>query len=410
TIEEAIKRWLEAPSKFELPEPKGQLSPEEIKGAISALTLAVGAIFAPMAKVKITPSDILVGSTLNVGISEIQKFVTSGTHLTIEEALGEAKFGALFSISLKPVIATVGSWIKETQVFQRISRAFRFSRPYKFYYEKIKLPVKAWYTTKVKMPVEKWMIEHWGWYQSRIGKTLAPELADIPEFPYPAPTALFKQEVAWQIAESPKSTALLITKYTGKPEKMLPDWVSEHWIKKVTVTGGATQLLSPEQTVKPVVEPLTKIFIPSIQPTIKETTSLLKPLIGGFVIKAAFRPRIIQELTPSLKAIETESAKIENLTQQFSIPKISIKLKTKALTLQETKFNKTQTILGQFSIPEMEAPSIPKVKIPSKPFKIKSKRKKGKLSPLLYGLGWMISPVMEPQELMKLMFGGKRKK
>lgn len=61
---------------------------------------------------------------------------------------------------------------------------------------------------------------------------IAPGIIDIPEFAEPLPKALIYQEMAWEPAETPKTSALLITKYTGPTGKMTSSWVMEHWLKK----------------------------------------------------------------------------------------------------------------------------------------------------------------------------------
>jgi len=108
-----------------------------------------------------------------------------------------------------------------------------------------------------------------------------------------------------------------------------------------------------------------------------------------------------QTVTPSIKQYEFNMPTAKDIAKQFE--KASEKVVSEINLSQSLKLEQvtTQTFTEHISVP--------KVKIPSEPFKIKSKRKKGKLSPLFYGWGWMISPVMEPPEVMKLMLRGGKK-
>jgi len=133
-------------------------------------------------------------------------------------------------------------------------------------------------------------------------------------------------------------------------------------------------------------------------------SSLLPKLMAPLplMIKAPIHPS--KEIT---KPKEIGIPKAEEIAIQFSAPSISIKASEKLVS--EAKLTQTLTLEQVTTQTFTEQFFIPKFKIPSRPFKIKSKRKKGKLSPLLYGWGWMVSPVMEPPEVMKLMLGGGKK-
>jgi len=75
---------------------------------------------------------------------------------------------------------------------------------------------------------------------------IAPGIVDIPEFSKPLPMELAYQEMAWELAESPKTSAILVTKYSGD---VTEKWAMEHWIagagklatyafKEVTISEG----------------------------------------------------------------------------------------------------------------------------------------------------------------------------
>ena len=102
---------------------------------------------------------------------------------------------------------------------------------------------------------------------------IAPGIVDIPEFAKPLPMELAYQEMAWELAESPKASAFLLTKYSGGVGGKASAWVTEHWLKQVT--GGLSYSL-----VKLELESATPItegsrrgipYIPDISPTLPST-------------------------------------------------------------------------------------------------------------------------------------------
>jgi hypothetical protein len=110
-------------------------------------------------------------------------------------------------------------------------------------------------------------------------------IVDIPDFPEPTAISLFKQQQAWELAESPGTSAYLATKYVGGTGESVSEWVMEHWLKRVT--GGLSYaLVQPELALwKPaagerqlpqlpqleqqpsVISPAVPIFAPSLQPS-----------------------------------------------------------------------------------------------------------------------------------------------
>jgi hypothetical protein len=136
---------------------------------------------------------------------------------------------------------------------------------------------------------------------------LAPGIVDIPEFAKPLAKELMYQEWAWELAESPKMSALLITKYTGETGGRVSSWVSEHWLK--TVTGGLSYVLvkSELEAVKPISE-ASRVGFPYV-PTVGtvKTASTLFPLL---------LPRGLTRLTPEIRVKQPafeESFEIQKL-------------------------------------------------------------------------------------------------
>ncbi|RLG99159.1 hypothetical protein DRO19_03065, partial [Candidatus Bathyarchaeota archaeon] len=73
-----------------------------------------------------------------------------------------------FSKALSWAGGKVGGWIKQTQTYQKLARTIKFSRVYKFYYEKFKVPAKAFYQTKIKLPAERLLYEKSPWLYRRV--------------------------------------------------------------------------------------------------------------------------------------------------------------------------------------------------------------------------------------------------
>jgi len=121
---------------------------------------------------------------------------------------------------------------------------------------------------------------------------LAPGIIDIPEFAKPLAKELMYQEWAWELAEAPKMSALLITKYTGETGGRVSSWVSEHWLK--TVTGGLSYALVRQEleSVKPISN-MSRMGLPytPIVETVK-VAPLLFPLL---------LPKGVTRLTPEIR-------------------------------------------------------------------------------------------------------------
>jgi len=292
----------------------------------------------------------------------------------------------------------IGGWIKQTETYRKIARAVKFSRAYKFYYEKIKVPTKTFVQTRIKLPAQKWLAEHWGWYGKRISGRLAPGIVDIPEFARPTAHSLWKQQLAWELAETPKTSALLITKYAGVGQRTSA-WVSEHWLKKIT--GGLSYAL-----IKPELETLTPIKerpkLPYIPETVETASgqSLIKSILGFSL--AEFTKLFPHSTSKPKKALDhLIKPIIENKTKSILISRSKKKVvgypRTSLSQISETIYPKTnKTLLAPPKKPEFLLP--------------KHKKRRGKRLP--YGFyGWLKVevPVASPERMLKMVTGGRKK-
>lgn len=390
-IEKAIELWLEKPEEIMLV-PKGQRTPEEVLGVIDIATLGLGASFAPLSKTTITVSDIVLGGATGTVVAEISKYVSTGSHLTAEEILTSIRVGAVSAAALKPIFTPLEQkvlpWLKETEIYKQLVRKFKFSEAYKFYYEKFKVSIKAFYQTRIKLPAEKLVYKH---ILRRTPKGLAPQVVDIPEFVKPTAMNLWKQEAAWQIAESPKTSALLLTKYYRPTSKHVSAWVSEHWLKKAT--GGISYaIIKPQlETYIPVKE--RKIpYIPSLE--LKASQITTENIVASSTILSAFH--IFGAKIKSKPIIKQESKVSKITTPKISTKTLSLSLKAPTLSLKTIKAEKTL--------------QIPKPSIPKFEFKLPKPRGRKRKKPIgIYGWIGLEVPVPSAKQILKTIIGGRKK-
>jgi hypothetical protein len=155
------------------------------------------------------------------------------------------------------------------------------------------------------------------------------------------------QEMAWDLAEAPKTSALLISKYSGPVGKEVSSWVAEHWFK--TVTGGLSFALVKSQL--ETIEPIAKSsrmgipFVPSN--SVVKTGSIMFPLLLPQLTKTPFITPEIKPEQPSFEEPYYEIQKMNLLPEipqkretQFTsmvIPKLGTKLTPILTTLLEPK-------------------------------------------------------------------------
>ncbi len=193
-------------------------------------------------------------------------------------------------------------------------------------------------------------------------------------------------------------TGKLTPEAYAKVSKALPS-AFKQTLGGITTEQITKQLITSPKMIKVATDIIGVEYPSSILPKLMAPASLMAK---------AIKPSLVKPKHKGIKMPKQFSIpKAEEIAVQFSAPFTSIK--TSELLESEAKLTQTLKLEQLTTQISTEQVFIPKVKIPSKPFKIKSKRKKGKLSPLLYGWGWMISPVMEPPEVMKLMLGGGKK-
>jgi len=81
---------------------------------------------------------------------------------------GTVSADVLISLLLGETAGKVGGWIKQTKTYKELVRTVKFSRAYRFYYEKFKIPISAFYQTKIKLPVEKFLYKKSPWLYRRV--------------------------------------------------------------------------------------------------------------------------------------------------------------------------------------------------------------------------------------------------
>ena len=345
-----------------------------------------------------SPTSVAIESALTWSTEPFKEFA-----LDPEYAILSASSEILGFITLGEALSwaggKIGGWIRQTETYQKLARTIKFCRVYRFYYEHFKVPAKAFYQTRIKLPAEKLLYKH---ILRRTPKGLAPQVVDIPEFVKPTAMDLWKQEAAWQIAESPKTSALLLTKYYRPTSKHVSAWVSEHWLKKAT--GGISYA-----TVKPQLErfiPIQERKLPYI-PTLELKTSKItsRSIITSSVIFSAFRLpfKTKIESKPVIRQVGKISVKItpkistKTLTQSLEISTPTLKLKTKLSNIQTFKSEKTI--------------EIPPLSLPESEFKLpKPKRRKRKRPIGFYGWIGLEVPVPSARQILKFVLEGGRKK
>lgn len=356
-------------------------------------------------------SGALIESGMTRSTKPIEKYFSKGPEYAVLNISSEVLATILFGKAL----SKAGGWIKQTETFKGLTRTVKFSRAYKFYYERVKLPVKAAYQTKLKLPAERWLARHSEWFAKRAVSKISPGVVDIPEFARPTAKSLWKQQLAWELAESPKTSAMLITKYVGPKSTRVQAWVSEHWLKKIT--GGLSYSLIRQElrTVTEVPERV-KPYLPDVYPTKRMRASNVLASIVGFIPKF--------EITPPLaKKQESKSGK-EKI--HGAIPKVNVTpvqnaktvptIKQKPIVVQQPKYvqapkqkrvsrtYKPINIYRDFSPPKpLLPPKASSFKLP------KPKKRKRKATPAtLYGWVGLEVPVPSAKQILKEIIGGKK--
>jgi hypothetical protein len=204
-------------------------------------------------------------------------------------------------------------------------------------------------------------------------------VVDIPDFPEPTAASLYKQAQAWELAESPGTSAFLATKYVGGTGQRVSEWVMEHWL--VRATGGLSYaLVQPElQTWKPAAEerqlprfpqmeqqsPIVSPIFPIIVPS--------KPSRAEREERVSFPPTLpILPRTPTLPSEKLREEKVKIpafFSRQEAEPiqkatlEISPILEVSPVQVQAAK-TKTAAEILQESPPVMAPPTLQKLRFP----------------------------------------------
>jgi hypothetical protein len=194
----------------------------------------------------------------------------------------------------------------------------------------------------------------------------ASSIVDIPDFPEPTAGSLFKQQQAWELAESPGTSAYLATKYTGGTGQRVSEWVMEHWL--VRATGGLSYaLVQPElQSWKPAAEErqlpqLPKLEQPpaTISPTVPIITPTIQPSkieIPRIDVSPVISPRPEtkegERVLPRVETLPTVLPAQDTITQKEVKPRLTPQVKLidweeKAEQQQQLSITpSTQTLTG----------------------------------------------------------------
>ena len=114
-----------------------------------------------------SPTSVAIESAITWSTEPFQEFVFDPEYAILSassEILGFITFGKALSWAG----GKIGGWIKQTETYQKLARTIKFSRVYKLYYEKLKVPAKAFYQTRIKLPAEKFLYEKSPWLYRRI--------------------------------------------------------------------------------------------------------------------------------------------------------------------------------------------------------------------------------------------------
>jgi len=256
---------------------------------------------------------------------------------------------------------------------------------------------RAWRGSRAEM----WLIRHSRWYRQRAARTIAPGIVDIPEFGKAGPRELLKQQMAWELAETPKTSALLITKYTGPTGKRASAWVMEHWFKRVTGGLSYTLVKSELEQVKPIapetrkglphipkVEPLKKgRMLPLVRATILSTRMLEKPASPQKItVLPEASAKQITETTQASRQAQQQTQKIIGLT-----------------TIRQRQYQKVIETPTRLQLTIQRPPHVPP--------RFPGKKKKKKYRAMPPGFGWVRLewPVAGPEKVLETVIGGKRK-
>jgi hypothetical protein len=247
-------------------------------------------------------------------------------------------------------------------------------------------------------------------------KGIAPGIVDIPEFPKPLPMELAYQQMAWELAEAPKTSAFLVTKYSGGVGGKASAWVTEHWLKQVT--GGLSySLVKLElESVTPITEGSRRgiPYIPDISPTLPSIpVPFFVPKLPPMIERGKPKPPVEKEkekpsILPDTKSLPdvfpgTEKELIPKPVQKLpAIPKVVPKTMPKTVPKAEQLPASVEPML-QLQIPY-------KLGKPKVPFKLPTyRRTRAGTMRGFYGWIHLEVPVkgLNLKSLEKLMLGSK---
>jgi hypothetical protein len=173
---------------------------------------------------------------------------------------------------------------------------------------------------------------------------LAPGIVDIPEFAKPTPANLMYQEWAWDLAVTPKSSALLISKYSGPTGERASAWVMEHWLK--TVTGGLSYSL-------------VKTELEAVKPSVRDYavgvpyTPIADVAASGSLLLLAPIPRLL----PSVPRLDTQ-VKAQTKTLPFEEPYEVQKLRLFPELISKPSRKQRSVLTPRLSLKEVAEPKL----------------------------------------------------
>jgi len=413
----------------------------------------------------VAPSPSFSGALFESGITgstkPFEEYFSKGPEYVIlnisSEVLAAILFGKAFS--------KVGGWIKQTETFKGLARTVKFSRPYKFYYERIKLPVKTAYQTKLKLPAEKWLAKRWGWYRRRLLRGLAPEqvttptlkgewfkepitklkVGEIKYFPLkkeptkipvklwfkktpvkPAPplqpstVSLLEASSYFWKQPTPGTTEVWISRIVGLTPKARKYYFE--YMKRAFITGGLSRAVIQKEISELGFKENFKPYLPDVSPTKRMRVGNFLTSIIGVMPKFDITPHLAKK-TEDLKS-KSRKRKIVWVMPKFDVTptqrtKSTPIIKQKPVIVQKRKYvqthkqkrttrteiSKITEIYRGISPPKpLKPPKAPKFKWP-KPVK---RKRKG--SPIFYGLVMIEAPVLGPKQVLKAFFGSSKKR
>lgn len=250
---------------------------------------------------------------------------------------------------------------------------------------------------------------------------LAPQIVMVPSVDVASFQASQAQATAWALAETPRTSALLVSKMPG--EKLASAWVKEHLFK--SVMGGISYALV-EQQLKSVVEPQMPYIPTEIYKLIEPKAFLvpiypitIKPKVAeAFVPEVLSAPQVSQFLKPRMEPIELPRLKLELvpiqvpslLAQQIQMPiqaQQELQLQTQQVAQIQTQIQQQLQQQVQLQTTAMRTLTIPKAKVP-RIFELPKRRVPARMARKRAGLVGRYKrfyPVATPKEVLKLVIG-----